>query len=257
MNRIVLHVFQHIVHPAHIPLEVEAQAAHRGRTADRRPGGRFLGVGRGTGAFLPEDFIHAAQEMHGLEILAAAVDVRNPLARRAAVIAIEHRGHRIDAQTVDAIVFDPEKRIADEVVEDFASAKVVDQRSPILMHAFAWVGVFELRTSVKAAQSVFVGREVGRNPVDDDFEPGIVAGGDKITETLRRAKTCCRCVQPQRLVTPGAVKRVFGNRQEFEVRESQTDGVGNQCLRDPLPVEEAAFFVAPPGAQMHFVDRYR
>jgi hypothetical protein len=195
--------------------------------------------------------------MHRFEVLAAAVDVRNPFAGRPAVVAIEHRRDGIDAQAVDAIVFDPEQRVADEVVEDLAAAEVVDQRAPVLVHAFARVGVLELRPPVKAAEAVFVGREVRRNPVDDDFESRLVAGGDEVAEALRRAKARRGRVQAERLIAPRAVERVFRDRQQFEVGETEADGVGNQCLGEALPVEEAAFFVAAPRAQMHFVDRDR
>src|SRR5262245_57815100 len=37
------HVFQSVVHPAHIPLQAEAEAAHVCRPRDHRPGRRFFG----------------------------------------------------------------------------------------------------------------------------------------------------------------------------------------------------------------------
>jgi len=90
---------------------------------------------------LAEDLVHAAQEGNGLKVLAAAIDVRQPLPVFAAIVAVEHRGDGIHAQAVDAVAFDPEQRVADQVVADFTAAEVVDQGAPVLMHALARVGM--------------------------------------------------------------------------------------------------------------------
>ena len=41
--RIHVEVVQHVVHPAHIPFEIEAQTAHISRPGDHGPGGGFFG----------------------------------------------------------------------------------------------------------------------------------------------------------------------------------------------------------------------
>jgi hypothetical protein len=41
--RIQLEVIEHVVHPTHVPFEVETQAAHVGGLGHHRPGGGFLG----------------------------------------------------------------------------------------------------------------------------------------------------------------------------------------------------------------------
>ena len=43
VDRVLLEVRQRVVHPAHVPLEAEAEAADVGRPRDARPGGRLLG----------------------------------------------------------------------------------------------------------------------------------------------------------------------------------------------------------------------
>lgn len=43
VQRVFADVRQAVVHPAHVPLMAEAQAALRHRTADAGPGGGFLG----------------------------------------------------------------------------------------------------------------------------------------------------------------------------------------------------------------------
>ena len=86
--RVELEVVAHIVHPAHVPLEVEAQPAVRDRIGHERPRGRFLRHhhhvrinGKGSG-------VERAQEVDGLQVLVAAVFVRHPLARFAPVVEV-------------------------------------------------------------------------------------------------------------------------------------------------------------------------
>ena len=184
VHRVVRHVVENVVHPAHVPLVVKAQATHRRRATDRGPGGGFFGIGGGARTFLAEYLVHAAQEMYSLKIFAAAEDVGDPFAMLATVIAIEHRSDGVDAQTVDPIVLNPEQRIADEIVENLASPEVVDQRTPVLMHAFARVGVFVKRVAVEATEAVLVTGEMRRYPVDDDFETRGVTRCDEVAETL-------------------------------------------------------------------------
>ena len=194
--------------------------------------------------------------MYRFEVFTPPVDVGNPLTGLAAVVAVEHRGHGIDAQTIDAVVLDPEQRVADQIVEHLAATEVVDQRAPVLVHAFTRVGVLVERLTVETAQPVRIGREVRWHPVNDHFQSGLMAGVDEIAAALRRTETGRRCIQAQRLIAPGTVKGVFGDRQQFDVREAQIGNVGDQRFLEPLPVREA-FVFTPPGTQMHLVDRHR
>jgi hypothetical protein len=47
------------------------------------------------------------------------------------------------------------------------------------MHALARIGVLVERGAVEATETVFVGREMRRYPVDDDAQSGVVAGVTK------------------------------------------------------------------------------
>jgi hypothetical protein len=53
-----------------------------------------------------------AQEIDRLQIFAAAVPVRQPIAGIATVIQIQHRRHRVDAQTVDMEAIHPKSALA-------------------------------------------------------------------------------------------------------------------------------------------------
>ena len=97
MDRLLRHVIQRVVHPAEIPFVAEPQAAEIGRPRDHRPRRRFLRHRDRFRTVGVDQFVHAAQKVDGLQILDAAMDVGNPLAFLAAVVAIKHRGDGIDA----------------------------------------------------------------------------------------------------------------------------------------------------------------
>ncbi len=91
-------VAQRVVHPAHVPLEVKAEPAEVRRLCHARKRRRLLGEGHGTRVIATDRRVQLAQEIDGFEIFATAEAVRNPLARVAAVIEIQHRGDCIHSQ---------------------------------------------------------------------------------------------------------------------------------------------------------------
>ena len=111
VDRILADVVQRVVHPAHVPFVAEAEPAKFDRARHLRPCGRFFRGGGGLRKAGEHFGIEAAQEVDGLEIFAAAILVRNPAAGGPAVVEIEHRGDRIDAQAVDAVALQPEQRV--------------------------------------------------------------------------------------------------------------------------------------------------
>ena len=90
-----LHVVEHIVHPAHVPLEVEAQPPLAHRVGDLGPGGGLLGDHEHVAVLGKDALVEPLEEVHGLQILVAAVDIGDPLAPLAAVVQVEHGGHRV------------------------------------------------------------------------------------------------------------------------------------------------------------------
>jgi hypothetical protein len=125
------------------------------------------------------------------------------------------------------------------------------------VHAFTGIGVFVERIAVEATQTVFVGREMRRYPVDQHAQTGGMAGADELAEAGRAAVTGGGGVKPERLIAPGTVEGMFGNRQQLKMGEAQVDDVGDQRFGQALPVGKAAIVGAPPGSQVHFVDRQR
>ena len=201
--------------------------------------------------------VQLAQEGDGLEVLAPAMHVRDPLARLAAVVEVEHRGDGIDAQPVDVEALEPVERVGDEEVAHLAAAEIVDQRVPVAVEAEARVLVLVERGAVEAGEAVRVGREMRRHPVEDDADAGLVAAVDEAGEILRRAEAAGRREQADRLVAPGAVERMLADRQQLDMGEAHVLDVGDQLVGELVIGEEAVAVLAPPGAEMHLVDRDR
>ncbi|PYT46153.1 MAG: hypothetical protein DMG45_00255 [Acidobacteria bacterium] len=79
------------------------------------------------------NFVEAFQKIDGVEVLATAVNVRDPLSRLSRIIEIKHRGDRIHAQTIDVIFVEPEEGVADKKIADFVAAEIENERAPILV----------------------------------------------------------------------------------------------------------------------------
>ena len=102
-------------------------------------------------------------------------------------------------------------------------------------------------------------REVGRHPVDDHADAVLVAVIDEVHEVLRRAVAAGGGVVADRLVAPAAGERVLADRQQLDVRVAHLLAVLDE-LRGQLAVAQPAARVAriaPPTAEVHFVDRHR
>ena len=261
MHRVARHVLQRVVHPAHVPFVVKAQSARRRGARHGRKRGRLFGHRDGLRPLGADDLVQAFQKGDGFQVLAAAVDVGNPFAGLAAVVAVKHRRHRIDAQPINPKTLQPVQRIANQKIAHFGAAQVVDQRVPVVVEPLTRVGVFVQRRAVKITQSVGVGRKMRRHPVEQHAHACPMAARDKAHQTVGIAKPRGRRIQADRLITPGAVKRIFADRQQFNVREPHIKRIGHQLLGHLVPGQpalQAAFAVmdAPPGTWMHFINAH-
>ena len=198
VHRILLDVLEHVVHPAHVPLVAEAETADVDRPADRRPRRRFL-RDRDRARHAPvREHVELLEELDGLEVLAAAELVRNPLPRLARVIEVEHRRHRVDAQAVDVKLLEPEERVAEEERAHLVAAVVEDQRAPVLVLALARIGVLVERRAVELREAVAILRESG---------PAPSRGSRRCrADGIRRRNSGSRPAYPKRLV--GAKKPI-------------------------------------------------
>lgn len=156
MHRIELHVIQGVVHPAEVPFEPETEAAAGWRTGHPGKIGGLFRHGDRARRLFAKDAVGVAQKLNGFQILPTAVFVGDPLSRLAAVIAIDHRGHRVDPQRIDAEAFDPVQRVTHQVVADFPTSVVVDQGIPVLVIPLARIAVLIQRSAVKRGKGKII-----------------------------------------------------------------------------------------------------
>ncbi len=151
MDRVLLHVAQRVIHPAHVPLEAKAKPAmvHRARHAGK--GRAFFGHRHDAGHFPIGGDVHALQQGNRLVVFAPAVAIGQPLPFGPGIVAVQHRGHGIDPQPVQVIFLQPVQGIGHKEVGNLGPAIVVDQRVPVLMKALARVLMFVKCGSVELA----------------------------------------------------------------------------------------------------------
>ncbi len=245
------------MHPAHVPLEPEAQAAEVRGAGDAGPGGGLLGDRHAARDPPVAGGVHLLEELHRLEVLPAAVDVRRPLAVLARVVEVEHRGDRVDAQAVDVELLQPVERVRDEEVAHLLAAEVEDVGAPVRVLAAGGVRVLVQRRAVEAGERELVLGEVRRHPVDDHADAGLVQPVDEVPEAVRVAEARCGREVRRHLVAPGAAERVLHHGQELDVGEPQVGQVGDQLVGE-LGVGQRLLAVAlAPRPQVYLVDRHR
>ena len=247
-------VGQHVVHPAHVPLEVEPQPPHVVRLGDHGPGGGFLGDHQHLGVGGQDGGVEFFEEIHRLQVLPPAKGVGGPLAVPAVVVQVEHRGHRVHPDAVDVVFFHPEQGAGDEETLDLAPAVVKDPGAPAPVLHLPGVGVLVAVAAVELAQAVLVLGEVGGDPVHDDPDARLVEGVHQVHKVLGGAVAGGGGEVPGDLVAPGAVVGVFGDRHQFHVGVAHLRHVGHQLLRQLAVVVGGAVGVGAPGAQVHLVD---
>ena len=167
VDGIQLEIIQRVVHPAEVPLVPEAQSAGLRRSGHAREVGGLFCHAHGAWYQFAQHAVGFAQEFDGFKVFAAAVLVRDPLPLFAAVVAVNHGGHCIHTQGINAEALYPVQGVADQVVADFATTVVINQRVPVLVIAFARIAVFIQVRAVKFGETEIIFREVTRHPVED------------------------------------------------------------------------------------------
>ena len=84
----------------------------------------------------------------------------------------------------------------------FISAEVVNQGIPVLMVAFARIGMFIQRGAIKLGQAVIIGRKVSDHPVEDNADALVVRGFNQCAQFFRRTETAGRRIQAGCLIAP-------------------------------------------------------
>ncbi len=259
VDGIELHVVERVVHPAHVPLHREAEAADVGGPRDHRPGRGLLGDRHGVGEAPADLFVQLAEEDDRVDVLPPAELVRHPLARLPGKVEIDHRGDRVDTQAVDVKAVQPVESRGEQEAPDLVPAVVEDAAPPVGLIALPPVGMFVQVRPVEVDETVLVGRKVRRHPVEEDADAGLVQRVDEIHEVLGRPEARRRREVAGRLVAPGAGERMLRDRQELDVREAHRARVLREQRRSLAVRQRPVALVghAAPGAQVDLVDGHR
>src|SRR3984893_1196899 len=166
---------------------------------------------------LVNKLVELLDESNRFKVLASAVNVRKPAPLLARVVEVQHRGHRVNSQAVDMIFLQPKERVAVQIVSHLVSLVVEDQRSPILMLAFARVGVFIQMGAVKEGQPVAVLRKVSRHPIQKHADAAAMAVIDEIHELVGLAVPAPRRTVASCLIAPASVVGMLGDGAQLDV----------------------------------------
>src|SRR5690606_16416142 len=112
------------------------------------------------------------------------------------------------------------------------------------------VCVFVKVGAVEEPKSMFVGWKVSRDPVNNYTQPGIMTGVHECHEIIRGSISAAGCKKARYLITPRAIKRMLGDRQQLDVGEAHILHIGDEIryeipIRQPLPT-----LSLPPGTDM-------
>ena len=132
--------------------------------------------------------IDMTQELDGIQVLATAVLVRQPVAFVARIVEVKHGRDCVDAQPVDMELLQPVDRIGQQKVGDLASTVVEDQGAPLAVFAPARVGMLIDRLAGEAGQREIILGEVTGDPVQDHTDAGCVAAVDQVAQIIRRRR---------------------------------------------------------------------
>ena len=201
-QRVQRHIPQHIVHPAHVPFEIESQPAVGGGAGYQRPCGGFLRNHHHLRVMGKHTLVQPPQKGDRLQILLAAVLVGHPFAVPTVIVEIQHGCHRIHPNAVRMILFQPEQHVGDQEILHLCPTVIEHTGAPFAMLPLARVGVFVARTAVKPIQPAFVFGEMRRHPIQNHADARLVAHINKMHKLVRRAVARGGGVIPGHLIPP-------------------------------------------------------
>ena len=134
-------------------------------------------------------------------------------------------------------------------------ARVIeDQCAPLRVLGHAALLALKERRTVEHGKPVRVLREVGRYPVHNDADAGLVHGIDEVLEVVGVAVSRGRGVVARDLIAPGAVIGVLRNGHDLHMGIAHVGAVGREGVGDRA-VAVAAGDLAP-GAEMQLVNAH-
>ena len=275
-RKIGLHVVQGVVHPAHVPLVVEAQAAVLRRIGHERPRGGLLGHHHHVGVVCLHGAVDLADKRAGVQVLLGTVLIELLLAGIVdAKVEVQHAGHTVHANAVHVEVLEPIQHVGDQEGADLAAGEVELVRAPVGVNL-----VLKQHVAVKGGKAVGVGAKTAGHPVHDHADARLVARIDKVHELLWVTVARRGGKVAGRLVAPGAIEGMLHKRHDLDMRVAHVAHVVHELHRQVVVgVELAALCgegvhgtgvvavlvrlalrriaVALPRANMHLVDVQR
>ena len=203
--------------------------------------------------------VELPKKLHRLEVFAPAVLVGEPLPFLPRIIEIQHRRHRVDAQSVDVILVEPEERAAQQKRAHLVAAVVEDERAPVAVLPLPGIFVLVQRRAVEARKAVRVFRKMSRHPVENHADAVDVARVDERLEIFRRPEAAGRREEAGHLIAPRPGERMLEHGQQLDVRVSHLLDVRDNLLGH-LTVRErpaAPLGHALPRTEVQLVDRQR
>ena len=226
-RKIGLHVVQGVVHPAHVPLVVEAQAAVLRRIGHERPRGGLLGHHHHVGVVGLHGAVDLTDKRAGVQVLLGTVLVELLLAGIVnAKVEVQHAGHAVHANAVHVEVLEPVQHVGDQEGADLAAGEVKLVRAPVGVNL-----VLKQHVAVKGGKAVGVGAKTAGHPVHDHADACLVACIDKVHELLRVAVARRGGVIAGRLVAPGAIEGMLHKRHDLDMRVAHVAHVVHELHR--------------------------
>ena len=251
-QRIERHVFEHVVHPAHVPLEQEAKTAVIIWFGNQRKSRRFLGDHHDRRIGLERRLVEFAQKINRFEILPASKFIGLELS--AIIVQIQHGRNCIDSNSVDMKITKPVTYVGNEEGLYLGLAVIVNAGCPVRVLIHHRVGKLVAAGSIKLKQAVFILWKMSRHPVENNAEPSFVTGIDKLHKLLRCPVAVRRCKIAGDLIAPRRIVGIFHNRKQFNMRISHVFDRGNKFCSQFFIIEIAAVLVPFPGASVNLID---
>src|SRR5205823_9729594 len=117
-------------------------------------------------------------------IFPSAELVRDPFTLPPRIIKIEHRCHRIHAQTVDVVLVEPEQRIADQETSHLMSTVIEDEAAPVLLQSFARVRMLVEMRAIEIREPMLIRRKMRRDPIQDNTDTVLMQHVDEVHQIL-------------------------------------------------------------------------
>ena len=199
------------------------------------------------------------KEFYRLQILVAAVLVRNPFPVLASVIQIEHRGNRVYPKSVDMIFFHPVKGIGKKEILDLRASVIENLGSPVRMLPLSGIRMLVDRVAVKIRKPLLVLRKMSRHPVQNNAYFVFVKIIDQEFKILRSPISGCRRIIPCYLIAPGGIQRMFRNSHKLYMRVAHVLYVfHNPSGKFPVIIKSLRILLGigmlHPAAGMHLVN---